>query len=281
MLALLSSCKMITITILNSTMGHYTGIHAINLRLLLDFYIRPPALFQLILLLGSSSNVPEASTTRFATYHLHYKDKVVNNPTRTFICTAICLLFGYSLASLGNLSTASLFVCDGGACATEPGLITKKGEPPRTSLHLFSNVFQPPSLLLSSTLSEIRLAISGYLTMSKCAAMCKWQPSLALTSLPLLADNASVKLTSEASLNLSYAAQTVEFLPVDNIQKDVSLAYHGTVHLHKHNIQAYTSGLVNNLHTSIVNYEVAYKPIKESYLNKKEDDELFFTDCQY
>ena len=33
---------------------------------------------------------------------------------------------------LGNLSAASLFARDGGACAPRPGLIAEKGEPPKT-----------------------------------------------------------------------------------------------------------------------------------------------------
>ncbi len=42
-----------------------------------------------------------------------------------------------------------------------------------------------------------------------------------------------------------------------------------------------TSGLVTNLYTSIVNYEAVHKPMQQSYLNENEDDEFYFTDCQY
>ena len=108
----------------------------------------------------------------------------------------LCFLSGWN-----NLSTASLFARDGGACATEPGLVTKKGEPPRTSL-LLSDAFQPPSLIFSSTLSEMRPA------MLRCAAMSAWQLSSTLASFSLL-------LTSEASFNLSRAGQTIEFSPND------------------------------------------------------------------
>lgn len=65
--------------------------------------------------------------------------------------------------------------------------------------------------------------------------------------------------------------------------------YYGNIHLHKNIIQVYgdhfvlAAGLTNlPLDTSgLVNYEVAYKPIDESYLNKNEDDELYLTNCQY
>ena len=71
-------------------------------------------------------------------------------------------------------------------CATEPGLVMKKREPLKTSLHFLSHSFQPPSFLLSLMLSkyaimlkrqssltlfEMRLAISKYLTMFKVVAM--------------------------------------------------------------------------------------------------------------
>ena len=50
--------------------------------------------------------------------------------------------------------------------------------------------------------------------------MSKWQLSWTLASFPLLADYSSIKLTSEASLNLSRAVQTaaqiIEFLPDAN-----------------------------------------------------------------
>ena len=111
------------------------------------------------------------SIVKFATYHPHYKDILVSNPTRTFVCAASCLYFGYWLGSLGNLLTASLFARDGGACTAEPGLVTKKGEPPRTSLDI-SHPDQPPSLLLGSTLKNApsdvcMLGNSGYATMCK------------------------------------------------------------------------------------------------------------------
>lgn len=65
-----------------------------------------------------------------------YSNSLVSHPTQSSICTVSYLYFRYCLGNLGNLSTAFLFACNGGACVTESGLITKKGELPKTSLHL-------------------------------------------------------------------------------------------------------------------------------------------------
>ena len=97
-------------------------------------------------------NMPEISITRFVIYHPYYKDKL-RNPTRTLVCIANYLYF---ICSLDNILTPP-------ACTTKPGLVIKKREPLRTSLYLLSH--QPPSLLLSLTLLEIRLVIFKYLVM--------------------------------------------------------------------------------------------------------------------
>ena len=65
-----------------------------------------------------------------------YKIRLVNNPTWSFVCIASCLYFKYCLGSLGNLSMAFLFAFNGGAYATESGLVTKKEKLPKTSLNL-------------------------------------------------------------------------------------------------------------------------------------------------
>ena len=68
------------------------------------------------------------------------------------------------------------------------------------------------------------------------------------------------------------------YTKLDTIQKGVDPAYHGTVHLQKNiflacrghpalaagltNPPRDTSGLVNNLYTSIVNYEAIHKPVQ-------------------
>ena len=75
--------------------------------------------------------MPKGSNLLFATYHPHYKEKIVSNPTRTFVCAANCLY----LYSLNNLLAAFFLTYDGGACTAELDLVTKKGESPKTSLH--------------------------------------------------------------------------------------------------------------------------------------------------
>ncbi len=85
------------------------------------------------------------------------------------------------------------------------------------------------------------------------------------------------------------------------IQRGVNPAYHGTVHLRENIIRACrghpaltagltnppsdTSGLVNSLYTSIINYEAVHKPSSmENYLQSEsdwEEDEIFFTDWRY
>ena len=69
-------------------------------------------------------NVLSDSIVKFVTYHPHYKDILVSNPTRTFVCAANCLYFRYWLGSLGNLLTVSFFAHDGGVCTSKPGLVT-------------------------------------------------------------------------------------------------------------------------------------------------------------
>ena len=154
-----------------------------------DLYIRPPP--KLVSLLDASSGcivkvmkplygVAEVGNHCFATYHPHYKDKLV-----------------------GNLSTAFLFARDGEACDTKPGLVTKKGEPPRTSLHVPSDALQLLSFMLSLTLSKMRPTMFEYLAMFKCAPMSEWQSE----NLP--------EASFDPSLAAQTAAQTVEFSPDD------------------------------------------------------------------
>ena len=88
---------------------------------------------------------------------------------------------------------------------------------------------------------------------------------------------------------------------LDIIQRSVDPAYHGPVHLRENIIRACrghpalangltnppmdASGLVNNLYTSIVNYEAVHKPTstQQTYIQSdvEDDSELFFTDRQY
>ena len=108
-----------------------------------------------ISLLGASSHcivkvitalhdVPEARKTRFAIYHLHYKDKFVDNPTRALVCATG---YFYFLSKFENLSAASFLICNGRAA--QPALVVKKGEPPRAFIYLLSHPLQFPSLFLS------------------------------------------------------------------------------------------------------------------------------------
>ena len=135
------------------------------------FLVRPPP--KLLSLPGASSDC----IVKFATYHPHYKDKLVGNPSRIFVCAANCLYFLYGWR---NLSAAFFLGHDGGAWIAEPGMVTKKGELPRTFLHLISHSLQPPSLLLGSTLSKIRPVMFICSAMSKCATICEWPFSSAL-----------------------------------------------------------------------------------------------------
>lgn len=88
---------------------------------------------------------------------------------------------------------------------------------------------------------------------------------------------------------------------LNTIQWGIDPAYHSTVHLRENIICACrdypaltigltnpppdTSGLVNNLYTSIVNYEAVHKPVnmQQNYMQSDDNDkdEYYFTDCQY
>ena len=120
-------------------------------------------------------DVQEASITRFAIYHPHYKDKL-SHPTWNFVFATDNL---HSVCSLGNLSMA----------AAEPGLVMKKRELSKTSSHLLSHSFQSLSFFLSLmlseyaviskqqsslTLSKMHLAIPKCPTIFKAAAMSKY-----------------------------------------------------------------------------------------------------------
>ena len=118
------------------------------------FLFRPPP--QLSSLPGDWSNC----VVKFGTYHPHYKDKAVGDPTRTFVCAANCFYF---LCYWSNLSAAFFLTHDSGAYTAEPGLVTKKGEPPRI-LSLFTTDTAMPSCSPSSTfVSFSPFPTSGFL----------------------------------------------------------------------------------------------------------------------
>ena len=150
-------------------------------------------------------DVPEAGITRFAIYHPHYKDKLVGNPTRKFVSAANRLYF---LCGWSNLPAAVFFAHDSGTCAAELDIVTKKGEPPRTSLRRSQLPSLPSLPLLDSTFSKMRLAMFKYLAIFKCAPVSEWQSEnlLEVSSDPSLA----------AQIAAQIAAQTVKSLPDDN-----------------------------------------------------------------
>ena len=121
------------------------------------FFFRSPS--KQILSSGALSNfiikvikplyvVLKANTNCFITYYLHYKDILLINLTRTFVCTISCLYFRYWLGILGNFLIISLFVYDSEAYTIKLGLVTKKRKLPKISLYIFYPN-QSPSLLLS------------------------------------------------------------------------------------------------------------------------------------
>lgn len=99
----------------------------------------------------------EANTNQFTTYYPYYKNKIIGNPTWTFVYATNCLYF---LSNLSNLLMTSLFTCYITTYTALPDLVTKKGKPSKTSLYLLSHLFQPLSFLFSSMLSK-------YVAMSK------------------------------------------------------------------------------------------------------------------
>lgn len=46
------------------------------------------------------SNVPEMSITRFEIHHLYHKDQLINNLTKTFICTINYFNFLYNFLNI-------------------------------------------------------------------------------------------------------------------------------------------------------------------------------------
>lgn len=127
-------------------------------------------------------DISEVGNYLFFIYHSYYKEKLINNATRTFICAINYLYFSYSLS---NLLAASLFFAGNSrACDTKLDLVTKKEKPPKTSLfyttnttmlpcfclspclYLFSHPLKPLSLIFSPRLSK-------YTSISKCVTMFK------------------------------------------------------------------------------------------------------------
>lgn len=104
---------------------------------------------------------------KFPTYHQYYKD-IICNLTRTFVCTTNCLFYIYSWSNL----LIAIFTNNRDLFAIELGLVTKKKELLKTSLHLF--FYQPLSLYLSLMFLKICLIIFKYSLMSKCLVISKY-----------------------------------------------------------------------------------------------------------
>ena len=158
----------------------------------------------------SLPNISSDCVVKFATYYLHYKKKIVSNPTWTFVCAANYLYFSYDWSNLflygwNNLSIAFFFAHNNNFCAAKPGLVTKKGKPPRTFLY-FSNFLQPPSLLLNSMLLKIHLVMFKYILISEYATIFNWQLSSTLAAMIIKTDYEYLTLTkhlSEKTFDLS------------------------------------------------------------------------------
>ena len=134
-----------------------------------------PFLFRLLPKLLLLPDVLSDYAVKFATYHPHYKETIVSNSTWTFVCTTDCLYFSYDWSNFfsygwNNLSTAFYLAHIDGFCTAEPGLVTKKGELPRTFIYL-SNPLQSLSLLLISMISKMRPAIFEYILISECTTI--------------------------------------------------------------------------------------------------------------
>ena len=100
----------------------------------------------------------------FAIYYPYYKNKFVGNLTWVFISITNYLYFLYSWS---NLLVAFFFAYNSGAYTAELGLVTKKWELPRIFLYLFSHLLLLSSLFFSLKPSQMCLAISKCLAMSK------------------------------------------------------------------------------------------------------------------
>lgn len=140
-------------------------------------------------------NMQETSITRFAIYHLYYKEKsrmtkFVYNHFVLWPLLKVLSFLGISsdCCDWTNLSAALFLTHNSSACIAEPGM----EEPPRMSIHHISDALQPLSLMLSLTLTKMRPAMFKYLAISKCAPIFKWQFSSTLTNFSLLANYLSV-----------------------------------------------------------------------------------------
>lgn len=66
---------------------------------------------------------------------------------------------------------------------------------------------------------------------------------------------------------------------LNNVERWANFTYYKILYLGKIIIWVYKFGFINNLYIFIINYKPTYKSMKESYLNKYKNDELYFTNC--
>lgn len=129
---------------------HYKGKSGITEFIYNSFLFRPP--LKLLLLLGILSYY---IIKVIVIYHLYYKDKLVDNPTQSFVYVANSLHFLYNWR---NLLTTSLFTYNN-VYITKLSLVIKIKELPRTFLYLISCPLQ--------ALFLFNLILSKYTIMSK------------------------------------------------------------------------------------------------------------------
>ena len=183
-----------------------------------DFYIRPPrepisqmgaSSYSIVKVIKSLLDFSEASTTWFAIYHPHYKEKLgitesahepfllwqLPKPISLLGVSSDCVVKAFAIyhphykEKIVSNSTRTFvcaanclyFLCDWSNLSVPFFLAHDSGpwaaepgigEPLRTALHLSCHLQHP--FLLGSTLSEMRSTIFEYLAMPQCAAMSEW-----------------------------------------------------------------------------------------------------------
>ena len=75
-----------------------------------------------------SNNSFDYTLKVFGTYYVYYKEK----------CIITKFIYDFNLFHKSDCITASFFANNGNVYTTEPGIITKKGEPLETCLYIFS-----------------------------------------------------------------------------------------------------------------------------------------------
>lgn len=97
-----------------------------------------------------------------------FANKLVNNPTQTFICPSDYFFFLYNL---GNFLTAFFLVYN--SRVLQSNLVAKNKKLSKAALYLLFYFIPTLFLFFSLTLFEIRLAISKYLAIFKCIVISK------------------------------------------------------------------------------------------------------------